>query len=362
MAVKVDRRVILAALLGAWSPSPARPIGNIIYMATNGNDANAGTIDAPVATLTRLAEVMQPGETGYVRGGIYGGSTHVIHPQYAGTTTARKTIMPYPGETVIFDGTNSIDDGSFIDIKASYVTVKGFTIRNSRFVGVRIVDCFYTELRNCIIHDCQNNGVIVKGLDGPRLRSHHITVEGCEVYNNVKSNSVPHASRVSWGQAISFANGGQHTAGYNYIHNNWGEGLSVINSKNCLFQNNHIRDNYSVQCYLDNAEGATVTGNRIWHTYLRDFERTYNKGVTYHPGHGCKVCNEPYPDIDGYRQWLPSNNITVTGNFFGGVGVPSYSSYGLNTGLRNSTITPNTIYNTPEPVRDMTPAWSRPTT
>ena len=41
------------------------------YVATNGNDANAGSIDSPFATLARAQSEAAPGDIVYIRGGKY---------------------------------------------------------------------------------------------------------------------------------------------------------------------------------------------------------------------------------------------------------------------------------------------------
>src|SRR5690242_16221010 len=41
------------------------------YVATTGNDANAGTLDQPFATLQKGANIAAAGDTVYVRGGTY---------------------------------------------------------------------------------------------------------------------------------------------------------------------------------------------------------------------------------------------------------------------------------------------------
>ena len=41
------------------------------YVATNGNDANSGSIDSPFATLARAQSEAAPGDIVYIRGGKY---------------------------------------------------------------------------------------------------------------------------------------------------------------------------------------------------------------------------------------------------------------------------------------------------
>jgi len=354
MAVKVDRRVVLAGLLGAWSPSPAQPTGNIIYMSATGDDANNGAFDTPVRTAGRATDLCAPGGTVYVRGGIYSGNQTISKNGLAGQ---KITMRPYPGETVIFDGTNSDAESNLITIFSDYFIFMGFTVRNGKFANISCFDTHDTEIRNCIIHDAWVNGVQIKALNNNKTSSYANIVEGNEIYNCVKENA-PRTQSGGWGQALSFGESNNSVARNNFVHNNMGEGIVSIVSKGCLIEDNHIRDNYSVQIYLDNAPNTTVRRNRIWHTHAEPWYRYFN-GIGY-PGQGIQIANEDY----GEGNYLPSDGIAVTNNFIGGCGDPAvrYAGYQLGGGLTNSTITRNTIYSKPEPVRDMTPAWSRPTT
>ncbi|MEZ4220326.1 MAG: right-handed parallel beta-helix repeat-containing protein [Polyangiaceae bacterium] len=79
------------------------------YVATDGDDANPGTIDKPFATWQKLRDVMQPGDLAYIRGGTYKsklpGDTYA-HCQWqgiSGTEQARIRIFAYPGEQPVLD-------------------------------------------------------------------------------------------------------------------------------------------------------------------------------------------------------------------------------------------------------------------
>ena len=41
------------------------------YVATNGNNNNAGTIDKPFQTIQQAAKIAQSGDTVAIRGGVY---------------------------------------------------------------------------------------------------------------------------------------------------------------------------------------------------------------------------------------------------------------------------------------------------
>jgi hypothetical protein len=72
------------------------------YMATDGNNSNPGTIDAPWATLAYSLPLLSPGDTLYLRGGIYYQTN--ISVSISGTALAPITIQSYPGERAVLDG------------------------------------------------------------------------------------------------------------------------------------------------------------------------------------------------------------------------------------------------------------------
>jgi hypothetical protein len=85
--------------------SPPPPPGNTVYVATHGNDSNAGTLAAPVRTIQRAVDLAQAGHTIFIRGGTYAPSTN-IQLLKSGTSSQPITMRNYNGERVIIDGEN----------------------------------------------------------------------------------------------------------------------------------------------------------------------------------------------------------------------------------------------------------------
>ena len=69
--------------------------------AQRGNDANAGTKEAPWKTLGHSLEQLMPGDTLYLRGGTYYENAYCA---VAGTQEKPVTIRSYPGEQAVLDG------------------------------------------------------------------------------------------------------------------------------------------------------------------------------------------------------------------------------------------------------------------
>ncbi|MGN9843233.1 right-handed parallel beta-helix repeat-containing protein [Nonomuraea sp. H19] len=81
------------------------PSGNTLYVATNGNDSNPGTLSQPLHTIQRAVDLAQPGHTILLRGGTYAPSTN-IQLLKNGTASAPITMTSYNGERVVIDGEN----------------------------------------------------------------------------------------------------------------------------------------------------------------------------------------------------------------------------------------------------------------
>jgi len=138
----------------------AQSFGAAYYVATDGSDANAGSLAKPFATLNKANAVVHAGDTVWVRGGIYDLHDTVFYARYKMTAGILLTAsgesddnrihyLAYPGERPIFDGANlpvgigtDHSDGtpagamytSPIVISAKFLHLKGFEVRNTPMV------------------------------------------------------------------------------------------------------------------------------------------------------------------------------------------------------------------------------------
>lgn len=111
--------------------------GAVYYVSTNGRDSNPGTFVAPWLTIQHAANKATAGATVNVFGGVYVGYVNFPH---SGTASEPITFQSYPVlvgsivEPAVIDGTGLTVKGTqgLITISGarSYITVKGFEIRN----------------------------------------------------------------------------------------------------------------------------------------------------------------------------------------------------------------------------------------
>ncbi|MDI6099376.1 right-handed parallel beta-helix repeat-containing protein [Actinoplanes sp. NEAU-A12] len=102
-------RNVLAAMISGVALSvvfhaPATA-ATTLYVATGGNDAGAGTLSAPLATIQKAISMVTAGGTIAVRGGTYMLATN-IQITRSGTSGAPITLTAYGTERVIIDGEN----------------------------------------------------------------------------------------------------------------------------------------------------------------------------------------------------------------------------------------------------------------
>lgn len=148
-----------------------------IYVATNGNNANSGSFDDPLASLQDAVNRSGPGDLIYVRGGTY-----VINPgvwynekigvliRKDGTTGAKSRIFNYPGETPIFDFRNLYDKYiSGIELRADHWHIRGLTLINvplkerSNSTGIKLADASYNTIESCVTTAISGTGIRIEG-------------------------------------------------------------------------------------------------------------------------------------------------------------------------------------------------------
>lgn len=89
------------------------------FVATNGDDANSGSLSAPFKTIQKCASVALPGTTCSIKGGIY---RETVVPQYSGNTTQPIIFRAYNDDPVIISGTDVVAPNWSLDTGSIYKT------------------------------------------------------------------------------------------------------------------------------------------------------------------------------------------------------------------------------------------------
>ncbi len=181
------------------------------FVATTGSDAAEGHINAPLRSLAESVRRAQPGDTVYIRGGIYRES---LAPNRSGTVEHPIVFSRYGSERAIIDATG-LHQGVML-WNVSDIVVRGLEVRNAERVGMHIHHHKDTPARGAdrivfeqnSVYDNHSHGIYVGGTQNkilynsvynngeltPKRKGHGIYVLGTD--NLVASNNVHHNRRL----------------------------------------------------------------------------------------------------------------------------------------------------------------------
>ena len=134
-----------------------------LYVSSSGSDTSAGTIDAPLKTITKALSLLQPGDTVYVRGGRYLLTSTISIPK-SGTNSAMYYLFAYSGERPFLDFSAMSISGSNrgINLSKSYWYIKGFDIWKAGDNGI-IISGSNNIVENCSLSENGDTGVQLGG-------------------------------------------------------------------------------------------------------------------------------------------------------------------------------------------------------
>ena len=124
----------------AFPPHPPRPYvprdgGREIFVATNGNDSNSGTRDAPFATLNHAVNVAQSGDVIWVAPGVYAIGEADEYESLILSTPGITLAAIEAGQTTLIP-TNRENNKVAIQATADDLILDGFVIQDFRSVGI----------------------------------------------------------------------------------------------------------------------------------------------------------------------------------------------------------------------------------
>lgn len=141
-----------------------------IHVATTGSDINAGTVEAPLLTIHKAMELVEPGDRILVHEGTYTISERIKIPALNTTPDMRCELRAWPEEAVgkvIIDGSamhhttmNEFKMGRCIYVNhlANYWTFYGLVLCNAEDNGMK-VEGSYNIIERCTFHDNNDTGL-----------------------------------------------------------------------------------------------------------------------------------------------------------------------------------------------------------
>jgi len=220
-----------------------------IYVSPTGLASNDGTISSP-KTLQNAITTVSPGQTIYMRGGIYSiASTILIARANSGTAGNLKRIEAYSGEIPIIDfsAQAELPANRGIILDAFYWYFKGITIRNSGDNGMLLSGSNNT-IDNCIFEKNRDSGLQLSRYDVnatiiSQWPSNNLILN-CEAFDNKdigSENADGFAAKLTCGEGNVF----RGCISHNNIDDGWDlytksetGPIGIILFENCVAYNN----------------------------------------------------------------------------------------------------------------------------
>ncbi len=259
------------------------------YVAPNGNDNAAGTINAPFASIQHAVDLAGAGDVVYVRAGTY---VEEVKIRNSGQPGNPLTVSAYPGEEVVIDGRYELpppppsgwakcnDTVSpprclhykpMVSIEGDYIVFEGFHVTQSNGRGIRIWRDGGRPrgivVKNNAISENRQAAIFT-------LQADDIFIEGNQVWHN--ANYATHdrsATVMNWPHAVNSNYATNITYRGNTVYENYGEGIgSGRGSVGVVIEDNTIYDN-KVQIYVHRSEDVLVQRNLVYCTNRPGFHR-----------------------------------------------------------------------------------------
>ena len=183
-----------------WTPVA---LATEYYVSTTGSNSNSGTESQPFASIQWAADLSQPGDTTFVRGGTYSETFHAgasVVLRNDGTASDWINFRAYPGETPVIDH----DTYAGFLVLGNYVEVSGFEVTTSTGIsnpgdssdgqnwgsGISVVGNYQfagPSFENKRPHHVRINDNHVYGMGGSGItatRTDYLQLEGNRIHHN----------------------------------------------------------------------------------------------------------------------------------------------------------------------------------
>jgi len=286
---------------------------------TSGNDSNIGSRLKPFRTINRGTPILRPGDTLYVRSGIYPESLRNAIPSGL-SWSAPVTLAAYPGETVTLKPPSGTDrvlhfDGS----NTQFISIEGLILDGVN-VAYDVIKITYS--------------------DSKENHAHHIRIKNCEIKNAASNQGV-----LSTGGGNA---GNNQFVGLDVHHNGDSEfdhGL-YISSSNNIMEKCRVHDNFGYGIHLYGDRGDVnkniVRRNRIYN----NGPKTDKAGIIISGGDGNLVHHNI---VYGHKYGIRIDyNVTNTDVYNNNVYGRDFMSGGIYVGSTSTwaTVRNNLVYQT----------------
>jgi parallel beta-helix repeat protein len=328
------------------------------YVAQNGNDANScgasQNAATPKLTFASAVPCLRPGDTLYIRAGVWTEQINLHTPLVSGTADNYIKIAGYPGERPIirYNGTSAY--GPIASRVSAYMIFENFILDGvngqdaTPGIGWQIRDStnHHFILRNLEIKNFKNHSAVF-------IKANNITIQNCRLHDQISTTGLPGTRHYG----IYFSAGTDGVIEGNDIYNNPGGGIQVYPGpiNNVIIRNNTVRNNNT---YPDIPWGGIVVSggngpitnvsiyNNVFHNNGSSSTAGTSPGIYVTSGAtGTKIWNNTVYNNKGWGIVINKAETTgtiVQNNIVFANASGSIANYGTNTSIdHNLTANPN---------------------
>ncbi|MFP2927530.1 nitrous oxide reductase family maturation protein NosD [Pyxidicoccus sp. 3LG] len=323
-------------------------------MAPSGSDSAAGTERAPLRTVTRALELVEPGEAVYLKTGTY--TERLKLEEKGGSESSPLTLKAAPGNTPVVKPSGS--GTSLVDVRGAYWRIDGLTLDlagNASFAVLwRGVGSHHGVLRN----STAKNGTAGAGINVSEKAS-DVLIEGNVISHFNRGGDDSHGVILQTTARNVVVRG-------NDIHHNSGDAVQCIGPEggatvsgtpfdNLLVEDNELHENSENGVDVKTCTRVTLRGNIIWGhksssssrgegvvVHLSAKDVTLEDNVFYNNGRAIS--------IGGVREGAPPTNIVIRRNLVRDALGGSEEGSGIRVDTStNVKVQHNTVWNMPGP-------------
>lgn len=279
------------------------------YVATNGNNANNGSIGSPWGTLQYALGQMGAGDTLLVRGGTY---NQRVHPAdgtlpIGSSWSSPITVSGYPAETAIITGGFGLQDNLNFSV-LQYWRIQNLSIRNTHAEAVLVAgNTAHVEILNCDLQTFGSPSVVGFCMIVQITQTtDNVRVAGCVVHDAPVSLASG-GGNVTYGNYGFYINGDHMTIENNVVRDNAGVGINLYRSGGADADNNVIRNNRVHGNGFDDGTRGLIQGGIVCFSGSHGY--VYNNAVYSNAGAGISVINGG-TDNHIYNNTVYANGVT----------------------------------------------------
>ncbi|MEK4563443.1 right-handed parallel beta-helix repeat-containing protein [Alkalihalobacillus sp. FSL R5-0424] len=233
--------------------------GQGLFISPDGSKDASGKKNDPLDLETAIKYV-KPGESIFMREGTYKKAINIAKP-YSGKEGKLKSLVPYKGETVVFDGENRA--GNLISLNADYWHIAGFELTKSTGNGMRVNGSHnLIELMTFSFNQSTGFQISGSGTDPEKWPQHNYILNSVAHDNRDASdiNADGFAAKLGVGEGNVF----QGNIAHNNIDDGWdlynrtneGANKPITMDGNISYSNGKLSDGY-------NEDGTSGSGFKV---------------------------------------------------------------------------------------------------